>query len=353
MHGVIIGVDVGATTISAGLITPHGEVLTAVQVPTRSTPRADAVQTLFALVRDLAAEGRQRRLDLHAIGIGLPGLVDVERGMMVDGFNLVSEFAHVPLAERLEAAAGLPAFVDNDANALALGEWMYGSARGASSFALLAVGTGVGGGMVLDGRLIRGEQGLAGEWGHVSCDPRGPACVCGARGCLNTYAGGQALAEAARREARRGRGGRLAALAGHPEAITAEVVFQAAALGDSAAAEIVERACRALGATVGMIVNSLNPALVLVTGGVAGSLAPLRERIFAHAARCALAPALAAARLIISPTDKSRTVVGGAALAVYELERRAARGPADRQTAAAEAAGTRARHVRRASDPEP
>lgn len=338
---VIIGVDVGATTISAGLITPQGEVLAAVQAPTRSAPRADAVQTLFALVRDLAAEARRRRLGVEAIGVGLPGLVDVERGMMVDGLNLVPEFAYVPLAERLEAATGLPAFVDNDANALALGEWMFGAARGVSSLGLLAVGTGVGGAIIVDRALVRGAGGLAGEWGHVSLDPDGPPCLCGARGCLHTYVGGQSLAEAARRAATGHPDSRLAAVAGDRKAPTARVVFEAAADGDPIAGEIVERACRALGTVIGMIVNSLNPAMVLITGGVAASLVPLRERIFAHAARCALVPALESARLVISPTDKSRTVVAGAALALYELGRRASGRTGGRPPARRTAAGAR------------
>lgn len=323
---VLIGVDVGATTMSAGLVTDEGQVLSVTQVATRSSRQTDPVSALLPLVRDLLAEGRRHGLDPYALGVGLPGLVDVERGMMVDGLNLVPEFAHVPLAERLEAATGLPALVDNDVNALALGEWMFGAARGVSSLGLLALGTGVGGAIILDGTLVRGAGGLAGEWGHVSLDPDGAPCLCGARGCLHTYVGGQSLAGAARRAATGHPDSRLATLAGDREALTARVVFEAAADGDPIAGEIVERACRALGTVIGMIVNSLNPAMVLITGGVAASLVPLRERILAHAARCALVPALESARLVISPTDKNRTVVAGAALALYELRRRGARG---------------------------
>ena len=319
---LIIGVDVGATTISAGLVTGEGAVVTVTQGATRTPRQADAVETLFALIRALAAEACRRRLGVEAIGVGLPGLVDVERGMMVDGLNLVPEFAHVALAERLEAATGLPAFVDNDANALALGEWMFGAARGVSSLVLLAAGTGVGGAIIADGALVRGAGGLAGEWGHVSLDPDGPPCLCGARGCLHTYVGGQSLAEAACRAAAGRPDSRLAPLFRDREALTARAVFEAAAGGDAIAGEIVERACRALGTVIGTIVNSLNPAMVLITGGVAASLAPLRDRILAHAARCSLAPALAAARVVINPSDKSRTVVAGAALALYELRRR-------------------------------
>lgn len=338
---VLIGVDVGATTMSAGLVTDEGQVLSVAQLATRSSRQTDPVSALLPLVRDLLAEGRLHGLDPYGLGVGLPGLVDVERGMMADGLNLVPELAHVPLAERLEAATGLPAFVDNDANALALGEWMFGAARGVSSLGLLAVGTGVGGAIIVNGALVRGAGGLAGEWGHVSLDPDGPPCLCGARGCLHTYVGGQSLAEAARRAATGHPDSRLAAVAGDRDAITARVVFQAAALGDPIAAGIVDRACRALGAVIGMIVNSLNPALVLLTGGVAASLAPLRDRILAEAARCSLAPALAAARVVINPSDKSRTVVAGAALALYELRRRAPGRTGGRSPARRTAAGAR------------
>lgn len=323
-RAAIVGIDVGATSISGGLVTPGGDVLTAVEMPTRH--RGSAVETLLAVVDDLITGARTEGLDLEGIGIGLPGLVDVEKGMMVSPHNLVSEFAHIPLGDRLRTATGLPVFVDNDVNALALGEWTFGVGRGARSLALLAVGTGVGGGLILDGRLVRGQSGCAGEFGHIPIDMNGPPCVCGGRGCMVVWVGGKALEETARQHIVKGAVSSLLALAGgNPQRITAALVFEAAATGDALARELVDTACRALGAAIGAIIHAVDPEMIVITGGVAASLAHYEPEVAACVGRYALAHALASTRIRFAPTDKRRTVRGGAALVLYELDRRGAR----------------------------
>jgi glucokinase len=279
---------------------------------------------LLELVEGLRRAAEQDGWSAAGIGIGLPGIVDADRGMMVSSQNYVPEFADVPLAANLRASTGLPVFVDNDANALALGELEFGVGRGAASMALVAIGTGVGGAVVLGGQLVRGHSGCAGEFGHVSIDFQGPAsgCVCGSRGCLNSYLAGQALARAGREAVAQGESSKLLALAaGDPERIHAALVFEAAAAGDEAAGAIVERACTALGAAIGGIVNTLDPGLVVVTGGVAASLVSLEGRIVESAGQYALPRALARTRVRIVPADKRRTALGGAALALAGLRR--------------------------------
>jgi glucokinase len=322
---MIVGIDVGATTISGGLVSEQGEVRVAVRAPTRGLGPGRAVQTLVGVVTDLTGQARRRGLALDGIGLGLPGLVDVDRGMMVSPHPLVGEFTGVPLADQVRAATGLPVFVDNDANALVLGEWLFGVGRGARSLALLAVGTGVGGGLVLDGTLVRGPSGSAGEFGHVPIDFEGPRCPCGGHGCLNLYTAGDSLERMARASLERGEESRLLALAGgDPGAISSRLVFEAAFLGDAVARGLVDRACRALGAGLGVILNSLDPEVVVITGGVAASLARLEAAIAGHTRRYALDPARVETRLRIVPADKSGTMRGGAALALYELRRRPA-----------------------------
>jgi glucokinase len=320
MEPVIAGIDVGATSISGGLVTPDGDILGVVQCATRG--RGNALQTLLAVVDDLVFRVRETGRDLTGIGIGLPGLVDVDQGMMVSAHNLVSEIAHVPLGDRLQASTGVPVFVDNDVNALTLAEWTFGVGRGARSLALLVLGTGVGGGLLLDSQLVRGASGCAGEFGHIPIDFNGPPCVCGGRGCLCLWVGGQALADTARERLAKGTVSTLRAIASDRQQITAALIFEAAAAGDGLALELVERACQALGAGIGAIINAVDPELLVITGGVASSLSRHDTEIMARVGHYALPQALARTRIRFVPTDKRRTVLGGAALVLHELGRR-------------------------------
>jgi glucokinase len=317
---VLLGADVGATTIAAGLVTEGGRLLAFERAPTHGRGLGTAPAALIQLIDTLVRTAEREGWPVGGIGIGLPGIVDTDRGMMVSDQNLVPEFAGLCLARDLGSSTGLPVFVDNDVNALALGEYEFGVGRGASSMALVAIGTGVGGAIVLGGALVRGHSGCAGEFAYVPIDFQGPPSRWGVRGCLNEYVSGDAL-EATVREAvaRDGPSKVLALAGGDPHRITATMVFEAAAAGDESAAAIVERACAALGAAIGGIVSMLDPGLVVVTGGVAASLLALQARVAEHAARYTLPYALARTRLAIVPADKRRTVLGGAALALSRL----------------------------------
>jgi glucokinase len=312
---MIIGIDVGSTTMSGGLVTAEGEILAVTQAPTHSDGRG-ALDRLVDLVGTLQSDAAARGLPLIGVGVGLPGLVDTAKGMMRSSDNYVPEFHEVPLADRLAAQTGLPAFVDNDVNALALAEWTFGLGRGTTSLALLAIGTGVGGGMILNSELVRGQSGYAGEFGHMSINFRGPLCVCGGRGCMAAYLDGTHLAAQARALTLRRTRGR------DTGPITGAMVFEVAAAGDRLAIRIVDEACEALAAGLGAIVNAFNPKVLVVTGGVAKSLAPLQAEIVRRMAAFALAPALEETRIAIVPSDKRETVRGGAALVLYELARR-------------------------------
>jgi len=322
--GVLIGVDVGCTTLSGGLVTPDGHVLSAIQAPT-SLGSGTVVHTILGIVTDLHAEAQTRGLALEAVGVGIPGLVDGERGMLLHSAGArIADLHGVPLAERISAKTGVPAFVDNDVNVLALGEWTFGLGRGAVSCVVLAVGSAVGAGIILDGRLVRGKSGYAGELGHVPIDFNGPPCTCGGRGCLSLYLGGEYLAAEARQRVTREPSSLLALAGGEAGAITAETVFAAAAAGDGLARGMVDRACRALGAGIAIAVNGLNPGVVVVTGGVVKSLLPLQGEITRRAGEYALADSLAGTTIHFVPGHKSQTVRGGAALVLYERARRVA-----------------------------
>ena len=322
--GVLIGVDVGCTTLSGGLVTPDGNVLSAIQAPT-SLGSGTAEHTILGIIADLHAEAQTRGLALEAVGVGVPGLVDTDRSMLLHSAGShVADLHRVPLADRISAKTGVPAFVDNDVNALALGEWMFGLGRGAASCVVLAIGSGLGAGIILDGRLVRGKRGYAGELGHIPVDFNGPPCPCGGRGCLALYVGGEYLAAEARRRVSCEPSSLLALAGGQAPAITAETVFLAAAAGDPLARSMVDRACRALGAGLAITVNGLNPEVVVVTGGVVTSLLPLQGEIIRRAGEYALADSLAGTPIHFVPGHKSQTVRGGAALVLYERAGRVA-----------------------------
>jgi glucokinase len=321
----IIGVDVGHTTVSGGLVSPEGEVLAVRTAPTYGDGPGTAVETVLDVIAWLHAEARDRGLALMGVGIGLPGVVDVERGLMADTAAPWRDLAGAPLVERAGALTGLPVFVDNDVNALALGELYFGAGRGASTIVLLAAGTGVGGAIIVDGRVLRGRSGYAGEFGHVPLglqSVHGLQCPCGACGCLCAYLGGKYVEQRAREEVDAQSGSSMLALAGgDPEAITAESVFMAAAAADPAARRIVDEACDALGRTLAIILNGLDPDVVVITGGIATSLLPLRAEVLRCVRRHLPLRPLEEDRIQIVPGDKRRTARGGAALVLYELAR--------------------------------
>ena len=311
MSGVTIGVDVGGTTVAAGLVTADGQVLEHVQAPTHARGPGSALETIMEVVDRLRDRARARGAAVSGVGVGIPGTVDAERGVVGVDVNYVPELAGAPLADCLGARVDAPVFVDNDVNALVLAEWTWGAGRGARSLVMLALGTGVGGGIVLDGRLQRGAAGSAGELGHVPIAFDGPPCICGGRGCLKAFISGTDIAR--RGEERLGR------------PVGAAEVFQLAATGQAEAVAIVDEVCRALGAGLAVIVNGLNPERVLLAGSVAKSLRPLEARIRASLADYAFAAAIAATRLEILSLDKDATVRGGAALVRYETDRRRTR----------------------------
>ncbi len=318
-----IGVDVGATTISAGLVTPEGNILHSLETPTREVGSGTVMGRLLEVIDDLVTSARAQGVSVDGIGIGLAGAVDPARGTMLPfGGNALPELAHAPLGEDIRRVTAVPVFVDNDANALALAEWMFGVGRGAHSLVLFAIGTHVGGGVIIDDALVRGCRGYAGEFHGLSINFEGPPCPAG-RGCLGEYVGGQAMAAEARQQIEAGAGAALLELAGGDTAkITSALVFQAAASGEPVARALVDRACDALAAGVGFIVNGLNPEVIVVTGGVARSLVALAEDLRRRAGAYALPPALASTRICVVPGDKRQTARGGAALVRYELDRR-------------------------------
>lgn len=318
---VVLGVDVGGTTTTAGAVSADGEVLFQERAPTHRAGPGSALATIVTLIDSVRRRAADQGVTVRGIGVGVPGIVDVARGVIGEEAPHVPELAGMPLKRVLSERFGLPVFVDNDVNALALAELTFGLGRGAQSLVVLAAGTGFGAGIVLNGRLVRGAHGFGGEFGHAPVKFDGRPCWCGGRGCLAVYASGRGIAEAARERVSGDGHARLLELAGgDPLHITAALVFQAADAGDAVAELVVNEATQALGAMIGTIVNGLNPEVVVVTGGVAVSYAAREKTILASAAGYAFSRALAHTRVRIVPGDKALTMRGPAALVLYELK---------------------------------
>ncbi|MGH7354909.1 MAG: ROK family protein [Candidatus Rokuibacteriota bacterium] len=300
---VLLGADVGGTSMSAGLVTHDGRVLVSRSQPTHGPGGGDALARLLALAAEVAAVARDRGDRVTGAGAGLPGVVDAATGTVGSEAHHVPELIGVPVARLLAERVGAPAFIDNDVNALAVGEWLWGAGRGARSLVLMAIGTGVGGGIILDGRLHRGAGGFGGELGHVPVKLDGRPCICGARGCLKAYVAGGDLAAAASQ--RLGR------------TVDAPALFDLADKGDAAAAAVLDEALEALAAGLTIIVNGLNPERLLIAGSVGRAFASREADLRARLARRAYAGAVATTRVAFIDLDKDTTVRGGAALVAY------------------------------------
>jgi glucokinase len=282
-----VGVDFGGTNIKCGLVDTRGRVRRSLVLSSKRFGRPAAfVDRVVSTVQELARAVGVPVHRLRGVGVGAPGLVDVRRGIVHWLVN-VPGWRNVPLARRLSARLGVPVFVDNDVNLVALGEWRWGAGRKATALVCLTLGTGLGGGLVFDGTLYRGASGAAGELGHISIDPHGPRCACGARGCLEAHVGSAAIIRLARGAAHGSRSplGLLAAQA--RGRLTPELVARAARMGDAAAREVWVEVGRLLGQGLSGIVNLLNPDRIVIGGGVANAwtlFAPsLRRTIRAHA----------------------------------------------------------------------
>lgn len=257
-----LGIDVGGTKIAAGVVDAQGRILSRTR---RSTPARDpeALRTaLTEVVGDLRAEH-----DVAAVGLSAAGFVSRDRRRVLLAPNM--DFGDTPLAGVVEEATGLPVVVENDGNAAAWAEYRFGAGRGVPDQLMVALGTGVGGGLVLDGRLYRGGHGTAAEIGHVGLVPDGLPCGCGRRGCLEQYASGTALDRDARDAARRGDApGLLAAAHGDPDAVTGRLVTEAAGDGSVEARALLDRLAGFLGRGVASVVAVLDPSLVVLGGGL-------------------------------------------------------------------------------------
>jgi glucokinase len=275
--GLTIGVDVGGTKVLAGVVDAVGDVIAQTRRETPADDPAETVARIAEVIKELAAAH-----PVEAVGVGAAGWIDAKRSTVLFAPNLA--WRNEPLRDKVSQAVGLPIVVENDGNAAAWAEFEFGAARDAGdSMALFTVGTGIGGGIVVGGRVIRGAHGIAAEVGHTVLVPDGHLCGCGRHGCVEQYASGKALVRFAQIEAREKpeAAEHLLALAGGAvEGIDGPMVTRAARSGDEAALSAFEQIGHWLGVAMADLVQVLDPQVIVVGGGVsdAGDLLMLPAR---------------------------------------------------------------------------
>jgi glucokinase len=259
--------------------------------------------------------------EICAIGVGVAGISNLETGILFTSPNLPG-LRDIPLRDIMQEKLGKKTFVINDANAAALGELYFGAAQGAHNFIYITLSTGIGGGIVIDGKIYTGAIGAAGEVGHMTIDDNGPICNCGNRGCWETLASGTALAKEARRRIKEG--GKTSILeytGGDVEKVTAQVIHSAAQQGDSLAKELIAQTGYYVGVGLANLINIFNPELIVIGGGLSNIGDMLLEPAFETAGKRAYKEAFQAVRFASAELGQNSGVLGAAAFALQEMRK--------------------------------
>lgn len=336
--GIVVGVDIGGTKTAILVCNADGTVLARSVARTAVGERDRAADAIAVLVEAAIRDAGVGRADVVGLGVGVPGRVDRERGHVTLAVNL--DWHDLPLGSQLQARLGIPTVVENDVRAAALGlhrRRLFGQVE---SLALLAIGTGISSGVVLDGVLHRGARGLAGEIGHAIIEPGGPHCACGNRGCFEAVAAGPAIVArtragwAARRNGAAATGGATSAST-EPAIAGAEAVFAAATAGDPVAAEVVESAGRAIAWGIHLLALAYDVERIVIGGGVSHAgepfMAPIRRQLDRYREASPLAAEILLPDLVqLLPAGADAGAWGAVTVARESLDARRATAVADR-----------------------
>jgi glucokinase len=320
----VVGVDLGGTNIVVGAMSADGSHSVGMRSNATNAERgADSVvDRIVAMIEQAMADTMEEtgiaRRDILGIGVGAPGPLDRERGIVVVAPNL--GWHDFPLRDAISERVRLPVSLDNDANCATVGEWWQGAARGSTNVVGMTIGTGIGGGLVLEGKLYHGASDVAGEIGHTTIDINGRYCRCGNYGCLEAYASGPAIALRAREALERDETSTLLRMVeGNLERITAATVYEAASSGDPLARELVRDTAVFLGAGIANLLNIFNPDVVVIAGGVTQAGDRLFEPLRAEVKRRAFRPAVERCRIVPGLLPGTAGVIG--AVATFKMQK--------------------------------
>jgi len=310
-----IGVDLGGTKMAVGVVDSDQKVRYQGSEPSTGLSEDKLIEELG---KELA-EARQACPEVLAAGLGIPATIDFDRGLAIHAVNLT--ITDVPIRDLMQERIGLPVFVDNDANVAAFAEHLYGAGRGAQNVVMLTIGTGIGGGLILNGEIYRGSTGAAAELGHIVIEEDGPPCQgnCPNHGCVEALASGTAIAKAGREAAERDPDSALGkALADGP--IAGRTVTELALAGDGPAREIVAQAGRHIGVALSSLANIFDPDVFVIGGGVSTVgevlLEPAREELRSRAL-----PPQNGRPVKLAQLGPDAGMIGAAAMALIELDK--------------------------------
>jgi glucokinase len=317
-----LGIDLGGSKILTAVVDPQGEVLSVDESVTPVTDKREAViQSVVDSAHRALKQAGVAVSKVCAIGIGAAGISNPEAGILFTSPNLPG-LRNVLLRDIMQERLGKRTFLINDANAAALGEFYFGAAQGVHNFVYVTLSTGIGGGIVINGKIYTGAIGAAGEVGHMTIDENGPICNCGNRGCWEMLASGTALAREARNRIREG--GRTSILEyaeGDIEKVTAQAIHSAARQGDSLAKELIARTGHYVGVGLANLINIFNPELIVIGGGLSSIGDMLLKPAFKVAGERAFKEAFQAVRFASAGLGRNSGVLGAAAFALQEMSR--------------------------------
>ena len=268
MNEVIAGIDIGGTKIAVALENLNGKKVSARRLPTQTEIGADAIiGTIFRAIEEMLEENQSK---LVAVGIGCPSPLDLENGLVMSPSNL-QDWDNFPIVRLFQDRFNVPVVLENDANAAALGEFVYGAGRGYKNIVYITVSTGIGGGIILDGEILHGVGGDAGEIGHTIVQPDGIRCNCGSIGCLETICAGVHIARRAQEKLANGEESLMREIETDINKVSAKTVVEALRKNDKLATEIWDETCRFLAVGIANIITLLSPEAVIIGGGIAAA----------------------------------------------------------------------------------
>ena len=317
---LLIGVDLGGTNMRVGMVTSDGRMVHRLILPTRVTLGLDkVVERIIKAIQEVINQTIVPGNQIKGIGIGSPGTINIQSGIIISSPNF-PKWKQVPLKHMIEEKLSIPTFMDNDANAFAFGEKWVGAGKEVKSLVCLTLGTGVGGGIILNGRIWHGADGMAAEIGHMTVLPDGLKCNCGNYGCLESYASASSIV---RRVCNAIQSGKLTMVLdyakGNLENITSDLVYQAALKGDELAIHIMNETATFLGIGIANLINLLNPEMIVVGGGLTNAWDIIYPVTLKEVQKRALSEMAKRVKIVRASLGDNSGIIGAAGIAYFNL----------------------------------
>ncbi|MBI5756661.1 MAG: ROK family protein [Nitrospirae bacterium] len=317
---VVIGIDLGGSAIRLSTVTKRGRIINPRRIGIAGRRYKDHILTsIIYNVLDIKSLENTRRNKVVAVGIGSPGIIDFSKGTIISSPNF-PDWKDVPLRSLLERSLDLPVTLENDANAAAFGEKWKGAGRGVNSLICMTMGTGIGGGIILNGNIWHGAHGMGGEVGHMTVNPEGPLCNCGNNGCLEAYSSATGMVRSAVESINGGKRTILIKLSGGDNnKITAKMIHEAALQGDSVSINILTEAGKYLGIAIASLMHILNPEMIVLTGAVTGAWDFFMPAAKKEVEKRAYKAMVEKTKIVPGMLIDSAGIVGAAGLAMKQL----------------------------------